>query len=113
MFINLRRGGFETVHFTADDVREVYQQLKASVSIPDAEFAWVPSLEDELEVRGWGPQDFPIVFSDSQTFFEPYTKGTSYGRMRVLTTAAFEALRQTGGLSWQGIFFIHPAPFFI
>ena len=63
------------------------------------------------EATTWGPQEFSVILPREGSLYEPYTLGTAYGRLRLVTPQTFQQLQQEGNISWQDVLVFDEAPF--
>ncbi|MEM7262280.1 MAG: FG-GAP-like repeat-containing protein, partial [Planctomycetota bacterium] len=98
---------------TVDEVRSVHERLQAS--FPLAELVYFPdtTLARDDAIENW-PEDpgFPTLLEnpDASLPFLSYTRATSFGRVRVLTTKDFFDAESRGGFSFQDILVLDIAP---
>ncbi|TSC75809.1 MAG: Uncharacterized protein G01um101431_1136 [Parcubacteria group bacterium Gr01-1014_31] len=112
LFVNLGPGGFTPFVPTLPDVVEFYQSIRQGIAIPGAAFAYVILSDAEVaEATTWEPQEFAVILPKEGPPYEPYTLGTAYGRLRLVTPQTFQQLQQEGNISWQDILVFDEAPF--
>ncbi|MCI0635440.1 MAG: VCBS repeat-containing protein, partial [Actinobacteria bacterium] len=97
---------------TAGEVKSVHDRLRETFRLePLAYFPNTRAAVDDAE--GWDDPGFEIYFdtgSPSAANYEPYTRTTGYGRVRILSEDEFEDANETGGLSFQDVLVLERAP---
>jgi hypothetical protein len=100
-----------TQMLTVDETRQVYQTLLQTFHLGPLHYA--PTSNSGIsEAMTWENPGFPILFpgDDGENFFQSYTVGIAYGRVRVLTLEELIQLNAEGGISWQDVLVIDSCP---
>ncbi len=105
------RFGDSKERLTVSEVQAIHTQLKESFHLEPLVYA-PTSLEAVESARIWqqGDTGFPILIEGSTGGYEPYTLGVGYGRVRILSSEAFEEANEQGGISFQDILILERAP---
>ncbi|HVR74538.1 MAG TPA: FG-GAP-like repeat-containing protein, partial [Planctomycetota bacterium] len=95
---------------TVEETRRLHETLSASFHLRP--LAYAPGSPAAVEAaEKWERPGFPIHFArDSGAAYQPYTRGTNYGRVRVLDPPAFEEANENGRFGWQDILILGLAP---
>jgi len=94
-----------------EEVRWIHGQLQPAFGLDT--IAYSPSRADAIRnAEEWIDPGFPVHFGFGGGLpeFIPYTRGESYGRLRVLTPEEFEEANEVGTIVWQDIVILQEAP---
>ena len=109
--------GFAVITQTQDSELLTLQETKSVFAALQGIFAPTPlyyapdAQPAKLLAREWRDPGFPIYLgSGTEAKYQGYTLSTGFGRVRLLTLAAFEAANQSGKITWQDILVLERAP---
>ncbi|HVR76016.1 MAG TPA: PEP/pyruvate-binding domain-containing protein [Planctomycetota bacterium] len=95
---------------TAEETRSVHDRLRTAFTLEP--FAYAPDTPITLDAaRGWQNPGFPVYLGGvTDSVFVPYTRGVGYGRVRLLTEAAFNEGNAKGLFGSEDILVLERAP---
>jgi len=97
---------------TLEEVRSIYDRLRAGFLLEP--LGYLPDTDGAAEAaEKWQNPGFPILSRDTtgtEVEYVPYVRGTTYGRVRLLTFDEFQALDATGAWSLQDLLVVDGAP---
>ncbi len=100
---------------TAAEARQAHETLASVFALRP--LAYYPeSTLTRVDAAKWIDPGFPVILEKTvqdpsgKAAYQSYTRGTVFGRVRVLTQAAFQDLNSRGGLSFQDILILEVAP---
>jgi hypothetical protein len=98
--------------WTQEEAEEAYNLLSAVFHLQP--FAYSPIHPVAVQTASeWNDPPFPVYLpGDSvEVEYEPYTLGTNYGRVRLLTLEELEEANRNGTIGWQDILVLDLSPF--
>jgi hypothetical protein len=94
-----------------EEALRVHQELLSVFKL--APVAYSPKEREALRIAAeWREPGFPVnlIFGSDIATYIPYTRAENYGRVKVLSQSAFDALNRSGAFSFQDILVLEAAP---